>query len=465
MEKGFLYSKIKAALLRLAQRIGRINEGLFAAGVVALIALLLIPTFRDQRHELHAVVGPAGGSAVAAAPPAVPKPDPNKLTEQVTVATGDTLLGILSHVGVESSDADGLVAALSPIFGPRDLHPGQTINFSLMRDPIAGTRRLEGVQINLDSTRDIVAAVVAPGQYDAKIIPQKVTYRPVLVSGTITSTLYGAAESAGLPLSILMEMIRAYSFDVDFQRDVHPGDSFQVVYQKTYDSRGRYLSDGDMLFASLTLRGKTSQIYEYKTERGFVDYFNSAGQSVRKMLMRTPVQGAWISSVFGWRKNPIYGYSEFHRGLDFAVPTNTPIMAAGNGTVVVAGWSNDYGNYVRLQHPNGYQTLYGHMIAFARGIHAGAVVSQGQVIGYVGTTGMSTGPHLHYEVIYRGERINPATVVSPSGPVLTGAELAGFERTKQKIDREYEALKAGKPVPASQGNVAEQAHPSGSSSG
>lgn len=454
MKKGFSLSGLKGFLLSAAETVGRIDERVFAAGVLVLIGLLLIPTFLSPKRDLHAVIGPAGGSVSETL--GRPLVDPNKVQEQVTVASGDTLLGILSKVGVNSADADGLVAALSPIFGPRDLQPGQTIHLSLTGAPEAGAKRLDAVQINVDSTRDIVASVIAPGEFNAKIIPQKVTYRPTLVSGTITTTLYGAAQSAGLPLSILMEMIRAYSFDVDFQRDVHPADTFQVVYRKAYDSKGRYLADGEMLFAALSLRGETREIYEFTTAQGYVDYFNSSGQSVRKMLMRTPVEGAWISSVFGWRKNPIYGYSEFHRGLDFAVPMNTPIMAAGNGTVVVAGYSKDYGNYVQLRHANGYQTLYGHMVAFARGIRVGSAVSQGQVIGYVGTTGMSTGPHLHYEVIYRGERINPATVVSPSGPTLSGEELARFERTREKIDSEYLALKAGGPLPAEVGNVAQQ---------
>jgi len=459
MKKGYSFFRLKETLLSAADGIGRVNQWYFAAGVVAVIGVLLIPTFTSIHRELNAVTGPAGGSTAQQA--ARQQIDPTKIQKQVTVSKGDTLLGILSLAGVDSKDADGIVAALKPIFGPRDLQPGQTISLSLSEDLALGASRLDTFQINVDSTKDIIASVVVPGEFSARVIPQEVSYRPSLVSGTITSSLYDAARAAGLPLGILMEMIRAYSFDVDFQRDVHPGDTFNVVYERAYGSSGRYLVDGDMAFAALTLRGKKTPIYEYRTARGYVDYFNGSGHSVRKMLMRTPVEGAWISSVFGWRKNPIYGYSEFHRGLDFAVPTNTPIMAAGNGTVIVAGYHRDYGNYVQLRHANGYETLYGHMVAFARGIRVGTTVSQGQVIGYVGTTGMSTGPHLHYEVIYRGDRINPATVVSPSGPILTGDELQKFLSAKEHIDEIYADLKAGKPVPSAPGNLVQNSAQSG----
>jgi murein DD-endopeptidase MepM/ murein hydrolase activator NlpD len=449
MKTWFSLSWLEDVLLSAAKKIGRRNGRLFAAGMVIVAGGLLILTLGSAHHDLHAVTGPAGGSMTQAV--VLPARDSHKVQKKVTVSSGDTLLGILSQAGVESQDAAGLIAALSAIFGPRDLQPGQTISLSLSGDPAGGLNRLEAAQIKVDSTRDIVAVVIAPGEFTAQVIPRKVAYRPTLVSGSITTSLYGAAQSAGLPLSILMEMIRAYSFSVDFQRDVHPGDAFQVIYRKAYDSEGRFLANGDMLFAALTLRGRTREIYEYTTSKGYVDYFNSAGQSVRKMLIRTPVEGAWVSSVFGWRKNPLYGYGEFHRGLDLAVPMNTPVMAAGNGTVMVAGYSNGYGNYIRLRHANGYQTLYAHMDGFARGIRVGSAVSQGQVIGYVGTTGMSTGPHLHYEIIYRGKRINPATIVSPSGPILSDESLAKFRINKERIDGEYTALKAGMPIPAAQG--------------
>lgn len=450
------------------ERLEQVNKWFLAAGMAAFVAVLLTVGFAERHRVSHPVVGPAGGAGVRASAsitigsPATQE-GPHKRIKKVTVVSGDTLLGILADAGVAAADANNLLEALSSLFGPSDLQPGQTIALSFTGGPAGANERLSDVQIGVDSTRDIVATVVAPGEFTAQIVPQKVVYRPALVSGKVSTTLYEAAQAAGLPVSVLMDMIRAYSFDVDFQRDVHPGDVFSVIFNRVFDSSGRFLSDGNMVFAALSLAGVQREIYEYRTARGYVDYFDGSGQSVRKMLMRTPVQGAWISSVFGWRKNPINGYSEFHRGLDFAVPPYTPIMAAGNGTVVVVGRDQDYGNYVQLRHANGYETLYAHMIAFARGIQAGAVVSQGDVIGYVGTTGMSTGPHLHYEVIYQGVRINPANVVSPMGPVLTGVELRSFLSAKERVDQEYADLTGGSPIPAHQDGVA--AHPHASANG
>jgi murein DD-endopeptidase MepM/ murein hydrolase activator NlpD len=228
-------------------------------------------------------------------------------------------------------------------------------------------------------------------------------------------------------------MIRMFSYSIDFQREIHPGDTFEVFFDRKYDDQGVAVKEGQIAYASLTVEGKSHRLWRFKTADGNWDYYDENGNSMKKFLMKTPVDGARISSGFGMRKHPILGFTKFHEGVDFAAPKGTPIYAAGDGVVKIAGWVNGYGNFVELGHANRYETAYGHMSAFAKGIRPGVRVHQGQVIGYVGSTGRSTGPHLHYEIHIAGKKVNPLGVKVATGIKLSGKQLAAFKANREKV--------------------------------
>ena len=236
--------------------------------------------------------------------------------------------------------------------------------------------------------------------------------------GRIDNNLSTAARDAGLPMSVLVEMIRIFSFDVDFQRELQSGDSFEVLYEALFEDDGSLAKTDGVLYASLTLSGERLDMYNFTPQSGHDDFFDRKGQSVRKTLMRTPIDGARLSSRFGMRKHPVLGYSRQHKGVDFAAPRGTPIYAAGDGVIESAGRNGGYGKYLRIRHNSTYKTAYGHMTRIAKGMRRGKRVRQGQIIGYVGSTGRSTGPHLHYEVLRSGRQVNPLKIKLPSGEKL-----------------------------------------------
>jgi murein DD-endopeptidase MepM/ murein hydrolase activator NlpD len=228
-------------------------------------------------------------------------------------------------------------------------------------------------------------------------------------------------------------MINLYGYELDFQRDLHGGDRFEMLVESFYSEDGKKLRDGNVLFSSLMLKNRTIEIYMHKINNK-VEYFDAKGNSVRKSLLRTPINGARVSSGFGMRRHPILGYSKMHKGTDFAAITGTPILAAGNGLVVFAGKKGGYGNYIEIKHNKEYSTAYAHANNFSKKIKKGIKVQQGEVIAYVGSTGRSTGPHLHFELIHKGQQINPSSVKSMSGIRLAGKELLKFNKRKQEID-------------------------------
>ena len=250
----------------------------------------------------------------------------------------------------------------------------------------------------------------------------------------ITESLYNSAVNLGIKPNIIIEFARLYGFQVDFQRDIWKNDSFQIIYEEFVNENNMIVDTGEILFANLNLQNTDLQLYKFEYEENKIDYFDENGKSIKKTLMKTPINGARLSSSYGKRKHPILGYTKMHTGTDFAAPTGTPIMASGDGKVIKAGWCGGGGNCVKLKHNNTYQTVYAHMSKFGRGIKKGVRVKQGQIIGYVGSTGLSTGPHLHYEVIENGKKVNSQKLNLPSGKVLKGEERKKFEVSKIKID-------------------------------
>jgi hypothetical protein len=254
--------------------------------------------------------------------------------------------------------------------------------------------------------------------------PEAPLPRLVHFEGSIRGSLFEAAMAQGVPVAMLTEMIKAFSYDVDFQRDIQPDDHFELMFERGADKR---YNDAKLVYASMTLSGKEMKLYRFADGQGGVDYYNQAGESAKKALLKTPVDGAKISSGFGMRFHPILHYTTQHKGIDFAVMTGTPVMAAGAGTIDYAGTNGSYGVYVRIKHDGTHETAYAHLSRLAKGIRPGAHVAQGQTIAYSGSTGRATGPHLHYEVLVNESQVNPMSVKFQAGRKLAGKELAKFQ--------------------------------------
>lgn len=299
----------------------------------------------------------------------------------VKIGRGDTLMDVLRSVGVPPDEAHAAISALRPVYDPRRLQVGQQL--ALTFGPL-GTEPDRFLGFKLDAAVDRVVTV---GRDETGFLAD-VTHKPLTTDfvrgeASINSSLYVAGVNLGIPPAIMIQLIQLYSFDVDFQRDIQPGDSFAVMYENQYDETGKAVQQGDITYAALTLQGRTLRLYRYQPGNGDLDYFNEKGESARKALLRTPIDGARLSSGFGMRDHPILGYSKMHKGVDFAAPSGTPIYAAGNGSVEMAAWVEGYGRYVRIRHTGDYGTAYAHMSGFGPGIHPGVQDwSRGQRIGF-----------------------------------------------------------------------------------
>ncbi|MGH6877374.1 MAG: M23 family metallopeptidase [Rhizomicrobium sp.] len=389
-------------------------------------------------------------------------------SHEITIERGDTLPGALVNAGASPQDAEAAVNALAKIYELRSIKAGQALQLSFAplpppkqvariiytppapsggaddnaaQDDTASPGRLLSVSFSPTIEHDITIARGADGGFTAHDAFQKLESHYHRAGARIDSSLYLAAMQAGIPARVVVQMIHMFSYEVDFQRDIKPGDSFEVYYNYYYTPDGKPAKEGDVAYAAMHLLGRTVALYRYQPRGDDTpDYFDSRGESARGMLMKTPVDGARISSGFGMRFHPILGYTRMHKGIDFAVPTGTPVMAAGAGTIKHEGWENGYGNFVLLDHGNSYATAYAHLSRFARGVHLGSHVRQGQVIAYSGATGMATGPHLHYEIRINGVQVNPATVKVARGRILFGNDLRDFQIERLHVDSEIAAL-------------------------
>ena len=249
----------------------------------------------------------------------------------------------------------------------------------------------------------------------------------------ITNSLYADGVNSNVPNEVLVRLIQLFSFDLDFQRDIKKNTAVSISYEKTYVENASEFSIGDIDYAKIEIGKNNLEYFKFLTDEGFIDYFNREGKNVKKSILKTPLDGARLSSNFGMRKHPISGFNKMHKGIDFAAPIGTPIYAGGNGIVEYVGTNGGYGKYIRIRHNNEYKTAYAHLNSYKKGIGKGVRVNQGEVIGYVGNTGRSTGPHLHYEIIYQNKQINPLTLKLPSGKILKGEELKRFEKNYKMI--------------------------------
>ncbi len=356
---------------------------------------------------------------------------------RVETRSGDTLAGILARAGANPVEADRAVRAISREFDPRTLDVGQVIRIAT-RAGDDETRRLEGVSVGLDPLRSVEAVL----ENDAFVTHRvERIYRVVLnrTVGTIDSSLYLAATRVGLPISVLEQLVRIFSFDIDFQRDVQPGDEFEVMYEgQVLD--GEMIDHGRIVYAGLVVNGERRSLYYHDPAGLTAGYFDGEGRAAARALMRTPIDGARVSSRFGMRRHPVLGFNRMHLGMDFAAPTGTPVYAAGDGEIERIGRYGAYGKYIRIRHNSEYKTAYAHLSRYADGLRQGTRVTQGQVIGRVGSTGRSTGPHLHYEVLYRNKQVNPQEIDLPSPVHLEGNNLAVFLRERNRIDQAWSAF-------------------------
>jgi len=385
------------------------------------------------------VRGSAGRIALAmeAAPAAV-----NRLVE---VRRGDTLMNLLVEAGLERGEAHGAITALSEVFSPKKLKAGQVVRLAMLSDDSgagvvsdgqpAEALRLISLGLTTNPEEDVLVARQPDDSFAARVEARPLTRRLSVYSGTIETSLFEAAHADGMPAETVVELIRLFSFDVDFQREIQQGDRFELLYDSFYDRGGALAKTGPLRYAAMVLSGKRLEFYHFVLPNGSDDHFDSNGRSVRRALLKTPVDGARISSGYGMRKHPIQGYNKMHRGVDFAAPRGTPIYAAGKGVIDRIGRNGGYGKYIRIRHNSTYKTAYAHMKSYAKGMKRGARVKQGQVIGFVGSTGNSTGPHLHYEVMVDNKQVNPRKIKLPSGKSLKGANLEAFQQARAEIDR------------------------------
>ena len=340
----------------------------------------------------------------------------------LVVRNGDTLMSIMLAEGIDRHEAYEAISALRGIYDPRDLRVGQRVELSFSSDTTFTEMSLEP-----STVRRVTVRRHNPDAFKAFETKRDLARKISFAKGIINSSLYKAAVSQEVPLSVLAELIRIYSWDVDFQREIQKGDSFEVAYERFVDLNGEIVQHGKVIFARMTLSGSVKPLYEFELRPGRSDYFDDGGRSAKRPLLRTPIDGARLSSGFGKRRHPILGYTKVHRGVDFAAPTGTPIYAAGDGIITFRGRKGAYGKYIRIRHAAGYSTAYAHMSRYKKGVTQGRRVKQGEVIGYVGSTGRSTGPHLHYEILVRGQQTNPLTIKMPSGITLKGEDLARFQ--------------------------------------
>ncbi len=345
---------------------------------------------------------------------------------------GDTYQTIIEKLQIEKREKKILVETILKEKSLKILKINQKFSFKF--DNLADLKILE-FKIETGRKNEILFYRSDDNaNFQVKKIEKNFTKRLVYKETIITNSLYNSALDIGIKPNVIIEFARLYGFQVDFQRDVWKNDSFQIIFEEFINEENKIVDTGEIIFANLNLQNSDLQLYKHEYEKGKVDYFDENGKSIKKTLMKTPINGARLSSSYGKRKHPILGYTKMHLGTDFAAPKGTPIMASGDGKVVKAGWCGGGGNCVKIKHNSIYQTVYAHMSKFGRGIKKGAKVKQGQIIGYVGSTGLSTGPHLHYEVIENGKKINSQKLKLPSGKILKGEQRKKFEVDKIKID-------------------------------
>lgn len=368
---------------------------------------------------------------------------------ELKVQKGQTIAGLLQEAGAGGGDAYEATNAISQYKDLRKIMPGQEVNIRLEPDKEnSGSMILTDLMMPIDKVNYITLKRGDEG-FESQVNEKEVNLVKRAGQTTIQTSLYGSALRSGIPEPVIAKLVHVYSWDVDFQRDIRRGDKIDVMYEAYQTEDGDVVRYGNVTFANLSVRGRDIPLYRFEMDNGKIDYFEPNGQSIKKTLMKTPVDGARISSGYGMRKHPILGYNKMHKGVDFAAPTGTPIYAAGDGIIEKAERFGAYGNFVRIRHNSKLKTAYGHLHKYAKNIRPGTRVEQGDVIGYVGSTGRSTGPHLHYEVMVNGEQVNPGSVDLPTGEQLIGNDMKRFQQLVRSANQLFASLAEEKKFAAS----------------
>ena len=356
--------------------------------------------------------------------------EPKYKTYNHRIKSGETFDKILNDYSIDKEQVKAIKENLSKKTDINKLNTNQRIQITVDQT----NNKIKEFIFQISNTEKIILTKTNEiSKFNEEVLVLKLNKKIIYNENVILQSLYKAATDQNIPPNTIIEFARIYGFQVDFQRDIRKGDKFQIMYEVFIDNQDKIIQSGEILFANLKLSGQDNSLY-YFDKKNVQGHYNKNGKSVQKALMKTPINGARLSSSFGMRKHPIDGFNKMHRGTDFAAPKGTPIMASGNGIVKKAGWCGGGGNCVKIKHNSTYETVYAHMSKFARGIKKGVRVKQGQTIGYVGSTGKSTGPHLHYEVIVNGKRVNSQKLKLPSGKILKGKDRELFETNKIKLN-------------------------------
>ena len=366
---------------------------------------------------------------------------PNK--KIIKVVAGDSLQKILLKEKISKEEVNKIYQKIKGIIDLTKIRQGQTITIVFRTKQNKPSISRITFQVDELSTAYIYYRNKTD-DYEVRLNQKNLEKVNFLAKGVIVNSLFASAQKIDVDAEVIVEFARIFGFEIDFQRDIRKNDEFKIFYERFEDDEGENFKNGNILFAYLKNSGREIKLYRYKDSKNNIGYFTPDGKSIEKALMKTPINGARLSSGFGFRKHPILGYNKLHQGTDFAARRGTPVMASGSGTIERASWFGAYGKYVRIRHNSTYKTAYAHLSKFGRNIKAGRKVRQGQIIGYVGSTGRSTGPHLHYEVLVNNKRTNSQRLKLPSGKKLSKNEMENFNLEKQRIDQLAEISRTNK---------------------
>ena len=349
------------------------------------------------------------------------------------IKKGDTIQKILQQYKIQNNEIQTVIKQYKKYGNPNKLLLGNKIDITIKNNFDASKNSVIKFSVPMTKSTTIEITRDSENKIISKKIITKLYKKKILSENVINNNLYSSAIESNINPDTIIEFARIFGFEIDFQRDIRKNDYFKILYEKYFDENGEFIKSGSILYAHMTVNGREISLYKFGNDKEY-GYFDSNGKSVEKALMKTPINGARLSSSFGLRKHPILGFNKLHTGTDFAAPMGTPIMASGTGTITRAKWCGGGGNCIKIKHNSTYETVYAHMKSFAKGIKVGKKVRQGEIIGYVGSTGMSTGPHLHYEVIVNGKKVNSQKLKLPSGKILKDNERTEFEIHRIKTD-------------------------------
>ncbi len=427
-----------------SQSLGGLNAPVIPQAKPPVPMAAVLSLFQDADRQVIRQVGAAAAQFASAAILSAKEQAPVRQTDvseinakgkNLTIAAGDTLSTLLVRAGLSEDDTDRAIRAIRPHVRSSDLRPGQTLSLELSTPD--APYQFHKLSLAVDPVKSVEVKRGWGGLMTAAVIEKPLKNDMGAHVAIVKSSLYGSAAAAGVPNTVIAEAIKALGHQIDFQRDIHPGDKLEIMYDRSVTSDGYVAKTGNLVYARLYADGRELIIYRHDFKDGRVDYFDEKGHSIRKALLRTPMDGARLTSGFGMRMHPLLGYSKMHKGVDFGASTGTPVYAAGDGVVEKASWFGAYGNYIKIKHNGKLSTAYAHLSRYGAGVKNGVRVRQGQVIGYVGTTGRSTGPHLHYEVIVNNAQMNPQSVKLPTTVMLEGKDLTAFKGMIDRVKREF----------------------------